>query len=47
MDVESANTKPTQIKAEFAKFVVAHTKTDAVSEKLHAGQNKVRNACTC
>ena len=29
-----------RIGAEFAKFVAAHAKTDAVIEKLHAGQNE-------
>ena len=39
-DVESANAELAQIEAEFAKFVAAHAKTDAVIEKLHAGQDE-------
>ena len=39
-DVESANAELAQIEAEFAKFVAAHAKTDAVIEKLNAGQNE-------
>ena len=39
-DVESANAELARIEAEFAKFVAAHAKTDAVIEKLHAGQNE-------
>ena len=39
-DVESANAELARIEAEFAKFVAAHTKTDAVIEKLHPGQNE-------
>ena len=39
-DVKSANPELARIEAEFAKFVAAHARTDAVIEKLHAGQNE-------
>ena len=41
-DIESANAELARIEAEFAKFMAAHTRADAVIRKLRAGQNEAR-----